>query len=322
LTCLSVRSGFDSVAPLWTELLGRRDWSSLFLTPEWQRCWWEQFEDANTELCLLTVGPADQPLGVAPLMQRGDTITFLGDTDLFDYHDFIDVAPGFHEALIECLADEEWHSMDLHSVPDFSRTLTALTAASEAKGWSVQVEDEDVVPGLDLPATWDEYVAGLRKKDRHELRRKLRRLESAGEVRVVEANSAALEQEFDLFYELMAESREEKRDFMLPERQEFFRRVINWTSGSDFLRLFFLELNGERVAASLAFDYDGRRLLYNSGFRTAHGALGVGLMLNALCIKDAIERGLTYFDFLRGAEPYKYHLGGQDVGLRRILVTR
>ena len=45
-------------------------------------------------------------------------------------------------------------------------------------------------------------------------------------------------------------------------------------------------------------------------------------MLNALCIKDAIERGMTYFDFLRGPEPYKYHLGGRDIGLHRLIVRR
>jgi CelD/BcsL family acetyltransferase involved in cellulose biosynthesis len=76
------------------------------------------------------------------------------------------------------------------------------------------------------------------------------------------------------------------------------------------------------VSAVLAFDYDGRRLLYNSGYRLAYGHLSVGLMLKALAIKDAIEKGLTYFDFLRGPEPYKYHLGAQDATIHRLLATR
>ena len=45
-------------------------------------------------------------------------------------------------------------------------------------------------------------------------------------------------------------------------------------------------------------------------------------MLKALCIKDAIESGLIYFDMLRGPEPYKYHLGGVDGRIHRIVVTR
>jgi CelD/BcsL family acetyltransferase involved in cellulose biosynthesis len=200
--------------------------------------------------------------------------------------------------------------------------MRELPDAYRALGYQVTIEDEDVVPGVELPPTWDEFLATLRKKDRHELRRKLRRLDAAGEVRLVETSKETLLPDFELFHELMAESREEKRDFMLPEREEFFREIVEWSFGAGFLRLLFLELNGERVATTMSFDYAGRRLLYNSGYRLEHGPLAVGLMLKALCIKDAIEHGLTYFDFLRGPEHYKYHLGGQDIGLHRIIVNR
>ena len=44
-----------------------------------------------------------------------------------------------------------------------------------------------------------------------------------------------------------------------------------------------------------------------AGYRHGYDHLATGLMLKALCIKDAIESGLTYFDLLRGAEHYKYH---------------
>ena len=322
MTCFSVEEGFATAEDCWRDLLARRSWTSLFLTPEWQRLWWEQFAEPGFELRIFTVGPASAPLGVAPLMLRGDTLSFLGDTDLFDYHDFVDVEPGFHQALAECLINEPWKTIDLRSVPAFSPAITALPEAFRAMGCEVTVEDEDVVPGLQLPGVWEDYLSGLRKKDRHELRRKERRLQAAGDVRLVEADGGDLEAEFDLFHDLMAESREEKRDFMLPERESFFRKVVEWTSKAGYLRLFFLELNGQRVAAALAFDYDGRRLLYNSGYRIASGALAVGLMLKAFCIRDAIERGLTYFDFLRGPEAYKYHLGGHDTGLHRIVVRR
>jgi len=322
LTLSLPASSFDAVNEMWHGLLERRPWKSIFLTPEWQSTWWEQFDDGTANLKLLTIGTPSSPLGLAPLVLTGSTLTFVGDTDLFDYHDFIDIAPGFHEALVECLKNELWKTIDLRSIPAFSRTAEALPASLKAIGCEVTVEEEDVVPGMDLPSTWEGYLAHLKKKDRHELRRKLRRLEAAGEVRLVEADSNKLEQEFDVFHELMSESREEKRDFMLPEREVFFRSIITWAQAADYLRLQFLELNGEKVAAVLSFDYDGRRLLYNSGFRLHHGQLAVGLMLKALCIKDAIERGLTYFDFLRGSEPYKYHLGGQDISLIRIIATR
>jgi CelD/BcsL family acetyltransferase involved in cellulose biosynthesis len=184
------------------------------------------------------------------------------------------------------------------------------------------VLQEDVVPGLSLPATWDDYLALLSKRDRHELRRKLRRLAQAGEYRLVRSTPETLKVDVDQFLEMMQESRDEKRHFLVPDREAFFRSVVARMDQEGSLRLFFLELAGQRVAAVVCFDYGGRRLLYNSGYRLSYNHYSVGLMLKALCLQQAIEEGLTYFDFLRGPEPYKYDLGAQDVALFRILVRR
>ncbi|MEX2431151.1 MAG: GNAT family N-acetyltransferase [Dehalococcoidia bacterium] len=321
MTCTTAQTGFDQAASIWHNLLEQKDWTTVFLTPEWQETWWEQF-GGDSQLRLLTIGPMAEPLGLAPMALRGETMSFVGDTDLFDYHDFIDGSSGFYEVLVDCLDTEPWRTLDLRSVPEFSPTLPHLLDSFRAKGYSVSVEQEDVVPGVALPATWDEYLAGLRKKDRHELRRKLRRLEGVGDVRLVLADGETLERDVNVFLELMRESREEKRDFMQPDREAFFRKAVQRVHQAGHLRLFSLDIDGERAASVICFDYDGRRLLYNSGYRVAHRALSVGLLLKALCLRDAIEGGMTYFDFLRGPEPYKYHLGASDVALYQIVVRR
>ncbi len=50
--------------------------------------------------------------------------------------------------------------------------------------WTVQHEQEDVCPVVDAPrwCDWDDYLATLDKKARHEIRRKLRRAEAAGAI--------------------------------------------------------------------------------------------------------------------------------------------
>ena len=321
MTCIGLRTGFDAVAPQWDALLGRQAQPNLFLTRDWQRTWWEHF-GGDADLCLLTVGPETAPLGIAPMSLDGDVLRFLGRTDLFDYHDFIVGDTGFYDALADCLDGEPWRTLELESVPHDSPTLEHLPRLYRRRGYEVTVEVEDVVPGLDLPSTWDDYLAGLRRKDRHELRRKLRRLDAAGAHEVVLATAETLSSDLDLFHEVMRESREEKRDFMGPEREAFFRDITERMQSAGYLRLFRLDLDGEPIAAVLAFDYAGRRLLYNSGFRLSAAPLSAGLLLTALCVKDAIEQGLTYFDFLRGAEPYKYDLGASDVPIHRIVVRR
>ncbi len=321
MTCAAPVQSFAAVRSLWEEILVRRPWNSVFLTPAWQETWWDEF-GREDELRLFTVGPEDAPLGVAPMLLRGDRLTFLGDTDLFDYHDFITADPAFYPALFDCLEQEPWRTMELTSAPEWTSTFELLPRAARERGHHVRVEHEDVAPGIELPGSWDEYLAGLRKKDRHELRRKLRRLESAGEIALRLAEGPTFDRDLELFQQVMAESREEKREFLTRERQAFFVRMAGRMRDLGLLKLFLLELDGIPIASVLTFDYGGHRLLYNSGYLHEYGRLAPGLLLKALCIRDAIESGLTYFDLLRGAEAYKHHLGAVDHSVYRIVVVR
>ena len=65
----------------------------------------------------------------------------------------------------------------------------------------------------------------------------------------------------------------------------------------------------------MCFDYKDTVYLYNSGYEPDYGWLSVGVISKALCIKDSIERNKKHFDFLKGGEAYKYHLGGQEFPL-------
>ena len=109
---------------------------------------------------------------------------------------------------------------------------------------------------------------------------------------------------------------------MTSGREDFFHRMSQRMAQAGMLRLFFMEVEGIPVATSLCFDYDSSRLLYNSGYNPEFNHYSVGLLLNALCLNGAIEEGLGYFDFLRGPEPYKAHLGGKQHTLYQMVVSR
>ena len=61
-----------------------------------------------------------------PLMVKGDTLSFLGDTDLFDYHDLL-VREGceddFYAAIWQRIEAMDWRAMELKSLRDSSETL-------------------------------------------------------------------------------------------------------------------------------------------------------------------------------------------------------
>jgi CelD/BcsL family acetyltransferase involved in cellulose biosynthesis len=208
-------------------------------------------------------------------------------------------------------------------MPQPSPAVDLLASECQKCGWTVDVAQEDVAPRMDLPATWEEYIESLSKKDRHELRRKMRRIEGAGQLRDVELKSGQeVAGGFDDFLALHRKSMPEKAEFMTPERESFFREVSAALAAGGTTRLRFLELDGKRVAASLSFVVRGVRYLYNSGYDPEYRELAVGLMNHAYGIKASIAEGLSVFDFMRGNEPYKYHLGGQDRVICRIIARR
>ena len=324
MTSPNLLSQIRDAQSAWETILSECIDSSVFLTPEWQQAWWSEFGKGDA-LHLVMLKVHNRALGLAPLCISQQTISFVGDTDLFDYHDFIvreEDSEAFYPALVDYLQDQPWAKMVLTSLKEDSKALEYLPKLYRGLGYSVSVEEEDLVPGMSLPLTWEEYLSSLRKKDRHELKRKFRRLDEYGSYRVLREYDVELSESIDTFLSLMEESKEEKRAFLNTQRENFFREIVHTMHQIGSLRLFFLELDGAIVAGVLCFDYAGRRFLYNSGYRLAQASNSVGLLLKALCIRDAIENGLTYFDFLRGSEQYKYHLGAQTYNLYSLVVNR
>ena len=87
------------------------------------------------------------------------------------------------------------------------------------------------------------------------------------------------------------------------------------------LKFGILELGKLPVAMTIYFDYHDCVYLYNSGYDPRYSSLSVGLLAKILGIKDSIQRGKKKFDFLKGGEPYKYHLGGREIPLYSCQIT-
>jgi len=259
-------------------------------------------------------------------MREGQRLCFAGDTEVCDYMD-LTVAQGAEEgvtlALLRALSEEPWRELVLWAVPEYSPTLKAVTAAAQALGFAVHSEVEDVCPRISLPSSWEGYLDGLRGKDRHELRRKLRRLGKGASVELEELTSPQeVEGALDDFLRLHVASRFEKARFMTAPMQRFFRNLVAALAQEDLVRLYFLTVNRVRAAAVLCFQEERALLLYNSGYDPAFASLSAGIVAKALVLRHAIEMGLESFDFLRGAEPYKYDLGAQDLRVYRLVIRR
>jgi len=305
------------------EAVGSEAWEALhadsrlrspFLTWAWQRDWLAAFGEGRRLALHAVSDDAGRLLAILPLVEVAPgRLMLAGGADVSDYLDLLCRRGHETEAwsgLLDARAADR-ATWELHSVPAASPTVTALPSLAAAAGLAATAIIEERCPVLALPETWDAFLSALPKKHRHELTRKMRRLErEVPDARVVwETTPAGIDRRLDDFLTLHRASREGKAKFMDVRMEGFFRRVIGALAATGGARLALLEAAGGPMASFVTLEWDGTVGLYNSGFAPAHAALSPGLVLLAHVVRDALERGCRRFDFLRGEERYKYEFG-------------
>jgi CelD/BcsL family acetyltransferase involved in cellulose biosynthesis len=314
------RETLESFSSRWLDAENRLEWHCLFVLPPWLGAWWAAF-GAGSKPHLLEVRKGDDLIGIAPFRIKGGEASFIGDADVCDYLDFI-VAPGrgpeFFRVLIEELRQQGIRNLDLGPVRADSTVMTGLLPVAKELQCEASLDRKDVSYELALPATWDEYLQRLKGTERHEIRRKLRRLEEAARI---EFRSVDDPQEvgyaMDTFLGFFGASRADKAAFMTNQRARFFRSLAEDLAEAGILKLSLLELDAKAAAAVMCFHHDSTVYLYNNGYDSRFRSLSVGFLSKVLSIREAIREGKRRFDFLKGPEAYKRRLGGKPVPLYR-----
>ncbi len=317
VTCYTSADAFDELAEAWNDLMGRAVSAPIFMTVEYQKIWWQHFGRGN--LHLIAVHADDGSLvGLAPLFVDGDELHFVGCVDVSDYLDFLidrNHLETVYAAIVNHLSGEmtaAWRTAYFCSLPCGSHTPELLVQLAQSQGWTASVRAEEVCPIITLPDSWEAYLAGLSKKQRHEIRRKIRKLEAAAETRwqVIESPAELTDAHIETFVQLHRKSAREKDEFWDAAMLSFFRAVIRKFAEKGWLKFYFLEINGEPAASLLCFDYHNDILVYNSGFDAEKfGELSPGNVIISYSIRHAIELGRARYDFLRGDEVYKFRFG-------------
>ncbi len=276
------------------------------------------------------VGPALRPVSASA------TAVFFGASYHADYATILAAPadlPAVCHAVAAALADEDpsrWDVIDLRRLRAGDPATDALVAAFEwvapHGGWLVTREQEEVCPVLTLAPGMDfeGYLGTLDKKERHEIRRKIRRAEAVGPValRKSEAPFADLEAFIDLHQKRWGE------DGLFPDTEggaasrRFFAELFESCAPTGIVELDFLTVGGRRIAAGVILDDGHTVYYYNAGVEPDARELSPGVVMVASYIQRAIELGRTRLDFMRGNEPYKYEWGAVDEPIERLLVLR
>ena len=325
----------DAIEAEWNELLDASVTHVPFLRHEYLRTWWQTRgggEWPQAELAVITARRTGKLVGVAPLFltahQGVPSLLLLGSIEISDYLDLIarprDMQP-FLNGLLPWLESIplQWQKLDLYNLLEYTPTLKALAGAAELAGWQMTTEQLQHSPYIPLPGDWETYLASIDKKQRHEIRRKMRRLEEAGVPFrwYVASESSELDEEVEDFLALMAND-PEKQVFLTPLMREQMRMACRCAFDKGCLHLAFLEINGKKAAGNLSFDYLNRLWLYNSGVDRQFMEYSPGWVLLGHLLKWANENGRNEFDFMRGDEEYKYRFGAVDRFVVRATLSR
>ncbi len=322
----------------WNALLDVSVTHVPFLRYEYLEAWWQTRGGgewpSHSELAIVTAHQDGKLVGIAPLFQaenrqKQPALLLLGSIEVSDYLDLI-VRPAdlanFTRELLPFLEQADllpWRSLDLYNLFETSPTLAALEAAATTQGWSYNCTVLQQAPYIRLPGDWETYLAGIDKKQRHEIRRKLRRAAEVGDAMKLRfaADPDRLDDDIEGFMGLMAQD-PEKAAFLTPLMREHMQRVTKCAFEKRCLQLAFLEINGQKAAAYLSFDYLGRMWVYNSGIDQTFSEYSPGWVLLGYLLQWANEQKRSEFDFMRGDEDYKYRFGAVNRQVVRVLITR
>jgi CelD/BcsL family acetyltransferase involved in cellulose biosynthesis len=320
-------------ADSWNALVEQSIADTPFSRYEYLSEWWKTLgggEWQNAELFLVSATENDQLIGIAPLFiseYDGQRVLMLvGSIEISDYLDLIvreQDLPRFLSGLLDFLASSagNWSGLDWYNLPDSSPTLPTLKAEADKRGWTYHEEIYRPTPRIPLNGSFDEYLSHIDKKQRHEIRRKMRRAaESELNVRFnIVDKGADIEPEMNSFFHLMTQD-SGKAGFLTPLMREQMSVTIRNAFEHGYLWLAFLEIEGVKVASSLNFDYKNKLWGYNSGVSREHMELSPGWVLLANTIQWCCENGRYEFDFMRGDEEYKYRFGGVNKYVMRVKV--
>ena len=236
--------------------------------------------------------------GAVALVTDGDRVEFAGQSNLTDYHSPLGPAGG--ETLTKALNSCSGAMVHLESLP--LEVVATVEDAIRNAGSVSSTDQHETAAVLNLPSSYEDWLASIGKKERHEVRRKRRRfIAEFGEIEIVPHGSEAI----SMFSAMHRTSQGDKGMFMTSEMQSYFEDLLD-TGGAT---IHTLMCDGITRASAFGFETDEGYFYYNSAYDMDAAMASPGIVLLASMIEDQIARGARVFDFLKGDERYKFKHG-------------
>lgn len=325
---ITTRDELNQLQPEWNDLLQRSSSNNVFLTWEWISSWWDYF-GGDRQPWVLSVRQSDNGklIGVAPFAKeelvsrrglRYGVLTFLGSGRPAPDHLDLIIDAKYNQIVASALMKKllslrgQWDILRLSGLAANSGLARYLLTRS-----GYRKVTEEVCPFVTVPVDWETYQMTLSKKMRFNIEYSGRRLEKlhTGNVSFHQVSSEEeLENALNTLFRLHMEVREAHGAvgaFGDRRMREFHRCVASLFLKNGWLRLYRLRVGDKDIALLYCYHYNHVVSFYQSGYDQQWKEHSPGSQIIAYAIQQAIEEGATEFDFLRGAEPYKFRWTNQ-----------
>ena len=312
----------ESLQDEWLELWKRSNWAKPFQSPRWQIAWWRHF--GIGELLTLAIHYGGRLAGIVPCFCNQFGKGRLIGTGISDYLDIL-AENGFEQICAEIFFEylrnhsDKWNQFEFGELENNSGLLSAPIPESLNR----QVSDTHVCPVIKLPSDMDRYYKMLHHVHRRKLFKAIREIKKLGTLKFEKASPQHQSEFTDELFEFHGktwQSRNKCGVLAESEIQKFHREFIAESISDNVVHLSRLALNEKTIAVVYGFEWSGCFYSYIGGFDPEYARYSPGSVILLNIIEDCINRGLQEFDFLRGAEPYKYLWQAADKTLYHLTI--
>jgi CelD/BcsL family acetyltransferase involved in cellulose biosynthesis len=307
----------------WQQLVDSSSGVSVFQTYEWITEWLDCFWK-DRPLAFLLVKKNGTPVALAPLLrdESGELWckrSLVSPVNPHSKHgDLIGPSDG-----VECLGGllnflcSEYGSFRLafkQSGRD-SKWIGSLEALAEEHGLGAVIKGESAVPVVRIEGDWPSYLKSRSKHLRREMRRKLRKLEAAGDVRwSTVTDRAECEAALEDVFEIERHSWKQDTGESFTAEQGLDRLYGNFARRAaerGWLRLHLLHLDSRPIAHIYGFEFKGAYHAVKTSYDQSYQHLSPGVSLFEYALRDAFEQRYQVFDFLGHASRWKNELSNE-----------
>ena len=323
IVALDDRPSIESVEREWRALAWNTPGTSYFQSPEWVMAWWEHLAGRPETKLAMWRGSDGELEAIAAVAKRSERLhrkvavpvsfwTNAGSGPGAADHAGFPAAAGRRRDVARWI-DSLNGSVLLRNIgPEFDDQVPAGSVAIE----------ESACPRLTIPPA-DEPI-GRSAKFRKRLRRNSRILRERGlEFRAV-AGADITSHLLDRLMQLH-EARSDAQGWgttFTPERIAFHQSLIAASEEGRGPGMMVASTADEVVGVLYGFWWRGSFSYFQTGWDPAWWELSLGTALVYEMILHAKTSGAAVFDFLRGAEDYKYRFGAVDHVDRTWLLAR